>query len=252
MLYPKKLHKDESNTMNSQDIIIALKNLGSPSKAQHLQRYFKTGPGEYAEGDIFWGIPVPDIRKIASAYKNIHVHELEKLIQSPIHEVRMCALLIMIFQAKIYPKEMYDIYRAHTHSINNWDLVDLSAPMLVGDFLVHNKDVSILYELAQSNLIWERRIAIISTFAFIKKGNPEHTMNLALMLLHDAHDLIQKAVGWMLREVGKRCSQELLEDFLKDYAITMPRTTLRYALEHFPQEKRLYFLNLKKNKSTNQ
>jgi 3-methyladenine DNA glycosylase AlkD len=231
MLYPKKLHKDESNTMNSQDIIIALKNLGSPSKAQHLQRYFKTGPGEYAEGDIFWGIPVPDIRKIASAYKNIHVHELEKLIQSPIHEVRMCALLIMIFQAKTYPKEMYDIYSAHTHSIKNWDLVDVSAQMLVGDFLVHN---------------WERRIAIISTFAFIKKGNPEHTMNLALMFLHDAHDLIQKAVGWMLREVGKRCSQELLEDFLKDYAITMPRTTLRYALEHFPQEKRLYFLNLKK------
>ncbi|MFA6263237.1 MAG: DNA alkylation repair protein [Candidatus Babeliales bacterium] len=226
------------------NIMSNLKSLGSPEKAQHLKRFFKTGPGEYGEGDIFWGITVPLIRKTAREHKHLDVQQLGKMLEHEVHEVRLCALLIMVLQAKTAPDQMYNVYLKKTHCINNWDLVDLSAPTIVGNFLI-NKDCSVLYTLAQSKIVWERRIAIIATYAFIRKGEYAHTLKLAKMLINDRHDLMQKAVGWMLREVGKRCSMPTLEDFLEEHAATMPRTALRYSLEHMTPEKKHYFMHAK-------
>jgi 3-methyladenine DNA glycosylase AlkD len=225
-------------------IINDLKLLSSPEKAQHLQRFFKTGVGQYAEGDIFWGITVPLVRRTASVHKNMTAVQLDKLLEHKVHEVRLCALLIMVFQSRTSPDQMYDLYLKKTNFINNWDLVDLSAPIIVGNFLL-NKDCYILYKLAQSNILWERRIAIIATFAFIKQGHTEHTLKIAQVLMNDKHDLINKAVGWMLREIGKRCSVDILGKFLEKHAATMPRTTLRYAIEHMSDEKRKYFMQAK-------
>lgn len=227
------------------NLIDDLKKLGSPEKAKHLQYFFKTGVGQYAQGDVFWGITVPLVRSTAKTYKNIDLEQIEQLLEHEVHEVRLCALLIMVLQAKIMPKEIYHLYLKKTGFINNWDLVDLSAPQIIGSFL-HGKDCSILYELAQSNILWEKRIAIVSTFAFIKLGHYEHTLKLAEILINDKHDLIHKATGWMLREVGKRCSLEILEKFLEIHANEMPRTTLRYAVEHLSDEKRKYFMQSKK------
>jgi 3-methyladenine DNA glycosylase AlkD len=150
----------------------------------------------------------------------------------------------MVLQAKAAPGQMYNVYLKKTNCINNWDLVDLSAPTIVGNFLI-NKDCSVLYTLAQSKIVWERRIAIIATYAFIRKGDHKHTLKLAKMLINDRHDLMQKAVGWMLREVGKRCSMPILEKFLEEHAATMPRTALRYSLEHMTPEKKHYFMHAK-------
>jgi len=225
------------------NIIEELKALGSPQKAEHLQRFFKTGAGQYAEGDIFWGVTVPAMRKVAHKYKNLDVNQLKKLLSHKVHEVRLSALLIMVAKAKLEPQQMFTLYTSQTKCVNNWDLVDLSAPTIVGDFLI-GKDCAILYELARSATLWERRIAIVSTYAFIKNGQYEHTLKLATILLNDSHDLIHKAVGWMLREVGKRCSPEILEQFLEEHAGTMPRTMLRYSIEHFSPEKRKYFMRM--------
>lgn len=226
------------------DILNDLKKLGSPKKAEHLRYFFKTGAGQYAEGDVFWGVTVPLVRKIAKTYKDLGITHLEKMLEHEIHEVRLCALLIMVFQTKNMPKPMYDLYLKKTACINNWDLVDLSAPIIMGNFLI-DKDCAILYKLAQSDCLWERRIAIVSTFAFIKQGCHGHTLKIAQILMNDKHDLIHKAVGWMLREVGKRCSQSALEEFLEVHAATMPRTMLRYSIEHLPNEKRKYFMQAK-------
>jgi 3-methyladenine DNA glycosylase AlkD len=226
------------------NIMSSLKALGSPEKAQHVQRFFKTGPGEYGEGDIFWGITVPHVRKTAREHKHLDVQQLEKMLEHEVHEVRLCALLIMVFQAKTAPDRVYDLYLKKTYFINNWDLVDLSAPAIVGDFLI-NKDCSVLYTLAQSKIVWERRIAIIATYAFIRKGDHSHTLKLAQLLINDRHDLIHKAVGWMLRAVCERCSMPILEEFLEEHAATMPRTALRYSLEHMTPEKKHYFMHAK-------
>lgn len=226
------------------NLINDLQLLGSPEKAKHLQRFFKTGVGQYAEGDIFWGITVPLIRKIACTYKHLNIKELEILLELEIHELRLCALLIMVFQSKTLPEQMYDLYLKKTAFINNWDLVDLSAPIIVGNFLL-NKDCSVLYKLAQSRSLWERRIAMVATYAFIKQGQSEHALKLAQILMSDKHDLIHKAAGWMLREIGKRCSQNILINFLENYASTMPRTMLRYAIEHLTDEDRKYFMQTK-------
>jgi 3-methyladenine DNA glycosylase AlkD len=231
-------------------LINDLKTLGSPEKSAHLQRFFKTGPGQYSQGDVFWGVTVPAVRKVAITNKHLEVKQLEELIEHKVHEVRLCALLIMGLKSKNSPEQMYNLYIKKTAFINNWDLVDLSAPIIVGNFLANfsaNVDCSILYKLAESNLLWERRIAIIATFAFIKKGDYKHTLDLAKILLQDKQDLIQKAVGWMLREVGKRCSMLVLEEFLEQHAPTMPRTTLRYSIEHMPDGKRKYFMQAKKS-----
>jgi 3-methyladenine DNA glycosylase AlkD len=232
------------------DIIADLEKLGNREKAEFVQRFFKTGEGQYAQGDIFWGIPVPSVRKIARQYRNLKFEHLEKLLTHEVHEIRLCALLIMVFKSKYEPKLMYDLYLEKTIFINNWDLVDLSAAPIVGNFLINfGNDTTILYTLAKSPSLWERRVAIVATFAFIKQGVYLHTLKLAQILMHDKHDLIHKAVGWMLREVGKRCSARILETFLKKHASTMPRTMLRYAIEHMQPEKKQYFMKAKRREN---
>ncbi len=218
----------------------------SKEKAKVSQRFFKTGPGEYAEGDKFIGVQVPDTRIIARRHANLPEKEILDLLHSPIHEERLLALLILIAQfEKAGDKrrnKIYRIYLKNTTRINNWDLVDLSAPQIVGAFL-RGKDKKPLYKLAKSQIIWERRIAIISTFEFIKNQEFEEVLKISEMLLKDREDLIHKAVGWMLREAGKR-DQRTQERFLKKHAKQMPRTMLRYAIEKFPEKKRRYYLSI--------
>lgn len=225
-------------------VINDLKLLSNKQKAILVQRFFKTKDGQYAQGDVFLGITVPLVRKIAHQYKNLEIDQIEKLLEHEVHEIRLCALLIMVFKTKIAPEQIYNLYIKKTNYINNWDLVDLSAPVIIGNFLF-NKDCSFLYTLAKSLSLWERRIAIVSTFAFIKQGESNHTLKLAQILMSDKQDLIHKSVGWMLREVGKRCSVCVLENFLEEHATTMPRTMLRYALEHLSPEKKKYFMQAK-------
>lgn len=221
-----------------------------PDKAAFVARFFKTGVGEYGEGDVFLGLTVPQSRKIATFYKDLPLADIEKLLASKIHEERLIALLLLVqrFQKGdgLTKKEVYAFYLAHTQYINNWDLVDLSADKIVGEYLffqsvIASKDDA-LVKLASSQNIWKRRISIISTYAFIKHGNSAQTLQIAAILVHDTHDLIQKAVGWMLREVGKRVSQEDEEQFLQKHYHTMPRTMLRYAIERFSEEKRQGYL----------
>jgi 3-methyladenine DNA glycosylase AlkD len=226
------------------ELMSDLKSLGSKEKAVSLQRFFKTEKGQYGYGDIFWGITVPLLRKTAIKYKSLEPAELEKLLENEIHEVRLSALLIMVSKSKEFPEAMYELYVKKTRFINNWDLVDLSAPIIIGQFLL-DKDCALLYKFAKSTLLWERRIAIVATYAFIKQGQSEHTLKIAKLLMKDEHDLIHKAVGWMLREVGKRCSVSVLENFLEIHAATMPRTMLRYSLEHLEPERKKYFMRAK-------
>lgn len=222
-----------------------LHRLSNPLKAKILQRFFKTGKGEYGEGDIFLGITVPEQRRIAVKYRDLRLESLQKLLQSKIHEERLVALLILVEQYKKTDaenkKQIFDFYLQNTKYINNWDLVDLSAEKIMGDFLL-GKDKSIIYRLVKSKNIWERRIAIMTTFQFIKNNQLEHTLRVCKILLKDKHDLIQKAAGWMLREIGKR-DQKAEEEFLKKYYKTMPRTMLRYAIERFDERKRRIYLN---------
>ncbi|MBE3138289.1 MAG: DNA alkylation repair protein [Actinobacteria bacterium] len=218
----------------------------SPQKAEVLKRFFKTGKGQYGEGDIFLGVQVPDLRKIVRKYANIPLDNTLNLLRSKIHEERLIALLIMVEKTKwadeAGKETLFKKYLENTQYINNWDLVDLSADKIVGSYLFE-KPKDILYSLAVSENLWERRIAILATFDFIKKGFYEDTLKLAKILLNDRHDLIHKAVGWMLREIGKRCSQEVLEQFLLVNYKQMPRTMLRYAIERLPEDLRLQYLN---------
>lgn len=213
-------------------------------KALLLRRYFKTGPGEYAQGDIFLGVMVPALRKLSKEFKHIKVDSAVKLLKSPIHEERLLALLILILKyrgADARGKDnIYRAYLKHTKYINNWDLVDLTAKNIVGDFL-KDKDRGVLYKLAKSSSVWDRRIAVLSTFHFIGNNEFDDSIRIAKMLLFDKHDLMHKAVGWMLREVGKRdLSAE--EKFLKKHHKVMPRTMLRYAIEKFPESKRRMYM----------
>ena len=216
-----------------------IKQIENPEKAKILSRFFKTGKGEYGEGDQFLGLTVPESRKIAVKYKDLPFSETGKLLVSKIHEHRLIALLILVNNFKTGDetgqKEIYKFYLGHTKYINNWDLVDLSADKIVGAYLLHRPRKN-LYTLARSQNLWERRIAMISTYQFIKeKKEYKDTFQIAEILLLDKHDLIQKAVGWMLREVGKRASKEALVKFLSKNYKRMPRTMLRYSIEHFPQ-----------------
>ena len=210
-----------------------------------LRRFFKTGPGEYAEGDIFLGVTVPVLRKLARQFKDIELKSAVGLLRSSIHEERLLALLILILKyrgSSLKDKEkIYRIYLENTKYINNWDLVDVTAKHIVGDYL-RDKDKSVLYELARSTFLWNRRIAILSTFNFIEDHQFEETIKIAGLLLSDRHDLIHKAVGWMLREVGKR-NMKTEENFLKIHYKSMPRTMLRYAIEKFPEPKRQKYLD---------
>lgn len=213
----------------------------NPVKAKVYQRFFKTGKGQYGEGDIFLGITIPESRAIAKKYADLSFKEIQSLLKSKIHEERLIALLILVENyKKLNEEKIVNFYLENTKYINNWDLVDLSADKIIGHYLF-DKQKDILYQLAQSENLWERRIAIISTFHFIKNNQFNETLRIAEMLLKDKHDLIHKAVGWMLREIGKR-DEKALERFLKINHKLMPRTMLRYAIEKFPDEKRFNYL----------
>ena len=218
-----------------------------PERAVNSQRFFKTGPGEYGEGDQFLGITVPNTRLIAKKYIDLPLKELEELLSSPWHEERLTALHIMVYRFnksdEETQKELYEFYLMHTHRINNWDLVDTSARDIVGGYIyAHQELLPRLDQLSRSKLLWERRIAIIATFYFLGKGEPDITIMLSEALLHDTEDLIHKAVGWMLREAGKRCGEDVLLDFLNQHAYEMPRTMLRYSIEHLSESTRQKYL----------
>jgi 3-methyladenine DNA glycosylase AlkD len=218
-----------------------LRAVSSPEVAKASRWFFKTGPGQYGEGDIFMGIKVPVLRAAAKKAKDLSLAELQTLLDSEIHEERLIALLILDAQyAKTADPKIVDFYLKNTHRINNWDLVDSSAPYILGMHLLTH-DPKILYDLVKSKNLWERRIAIISTAAFIRAGHFKHTLALSELLLGDKHDLMHKAVGWMLREVGKR-DQATLEKFLTAHSSHMPRTALRYAIERFPEPLRKQYL----------
>ncbi len=214
-------------------------------QAELLQRFFKTGKGEYGEGDIFLGIKIPVQREIAKKYIGMSLPKIQKLLKSKIHEHRLVGLLMLVEKYKRTNKEdkanIFNFYLKNTKNVNNWDLVDLSAPNIVGDFL-SDKNKNVLYDLAISKNIWERRISIISTSNSIRKEEFDDALRISKILLKDTHDLIHKAVGWMLREVGKK-DIKVLEEFLKEHYKNMPRTMLRYAIERFPEEKRKKYLN---------
>ena len=219
-----------------------------PSQVEGLSRFFKTGPGQYGEGDIFLGIKVPVTRAIVKAcWKELTLSDLEDCVLNPYHEVRLAALLALVEmfshskKDRAFQKECVDFYLSHTDRINNWDLVDLSCYPLLGVWLL-DKDRSLLYDLARDGkTIWEQRIGIVSTMTFIRHGQLDDTFSIADILLHHPHDLIHKAVGWLLREAGKK-DEVALTEFLKSRHKTMPRTMLRYAIEKFPEEKRAVFL----------
>jgi len=221
-----------------------MRKLARKRHAKVLQRYFKTGPGEYGEGDQFLGIRVPQLRKLALEYAGVKWRDIETLLQSPVHEERMLALLILVRRYQqgnaIEQKRIYRLYFQSTQFINNWDLVDVSAEHIVGAFLF-GRDKEPLSRLAESADIWERRIAIMSTFYFIRQKRYSETLRLARLLLSDEEDLVHKAVGWMLREVGKR-DLRAEEKFLRQHCTEMPRTMLRYAVERFPEPKRKRYL----------
>ncbi len=232
------------DTMTVTEIHARLLKLADGQKAQFLQRFFKTGPGEYGEGDILLGIRVPDLRKLAKEYQALTALEVLPLLKSPLHEERLFALLLLVsaYAKGDGPvrKQIYELYLHNARSINNWDLVDCSAPQIVGAFLM-DKSRKPLYRLAGSESLWERRIAVLATFHFIKCNQMSDTLKIAGLLLGDKEDLIHKAAGWMLREVGKR-DLPSEEEFLKEHCRQMPRTMLRYAIERFPQQKRRMYL----------
>ena len=228
-----------------------LRKLANPKKANILQSFFKTGKGEYGEGDIFLGITVPEQRKVAVRYnlpagkvETLDFRNIQKLLNSKIHEERLVALLILVEQYKKVDEanknKIFDFYLKNTKRINNWDLVDLSAPKIVGRHLL-DKDRSILYKFARSANLWERRIAILATFWFINKLQFSDALKIGEILIKDKDDLIHKAVGWMLREIGKR-NQKVEEDFLKKNYKMMPRTMLRYAIERFNKKKKNFYM----------
>ena len=238
--------------MRANNIIGQLKRVASEEKRKVQLRFFKTGVGEYGYGDEFLGVMVPQVRAIVKeAWKDISLKEIETLLHSPYHEARLTALLLLV---KIYEecnrrpsackadcqKIIFDIYTTNCDYINNWDLVDLSAPNIVGQHLF-DKDCSLLYEFAQSNHLWKQRIAVVATLTFIRKGEFSHTYSLAKLFMDTKHDLMKKAVGWMLREAGKR-DVTRLHNLLNEYKNVMPRTMLRYAIEKFSIEERRGFM----------
>lgn len=227
-------------------VIEDLNKLATPEKAKILMRFFKTGLGEYGEGDKFLGVKVPEQRKIAKKHENLEFKELQKLLDSEIHEHRLTALVILINQFDKGNKEkIFKFYTKNLKNINNWDLVDISCPNIIGKYLyAQSRGITkkTLQELAVSKNLWERRIAIVSTFYFIRQNRFGETIELAQMLLYDEHDLIHKAVGWMLREVGKR-NEQVLERFLNKYYKIMPRTMLRYSIERLSDDKRKHYMS---------
>jgi len=230
--------------LKAQNVLDELQKLADPDIAEHSQRFFKTGPDEYGEGDQFFGIRVPVTRNVAAKFNELPLQEICRLLSSEYHEARLCALIILVNRFKKGDKKeresIYQLYLKNTRFINNWDLVDTSAHQILGSYL-QGKDREPLYELAKSEDLWERRIAVISTFYFIKNDDFETTLKIAEQLLNDNHDLIHKAVGWMLRKIGER-DMRIEEQFLQKHVHNMPRTMLRYAIEKFPEAKRKRYL----------
>ncbi len=221
--------------------------LSDPDHAKRLSGFFKTKKGQYGEGDVFLGIRVPEQRKVAKKYTKLGLNDIQELLNSKFHEYRFTALVILVSKYgkadESGKEEIFSFLLKNKSNINNWDLVDLSAPRIIGDYLV-DKGRSILYELAKSENLWERRISILATFKFIANNDFKDSLKISEILLADEHDLVHKAVGWALREIGKR-HQELEEQFLNKYAAKMPRTMLRYAIEKFKEKKRKNYLTKK-------
>lgn len=226
------------------ELIEELKGYARPEDVEKLGRFFKTGKGEYGEGDSFIGVRVPEMRKVAKGFLEMSFEHLEQLLLDKVHEYRQIALIILVDKFKRAgereKKLIFDFYMKHAEFVNNWDLVDLSAPTIVGGYLLDRKR-DILYKLARSKNLWKRRIAIVATSVFIAKGQFKDTLRIAEILLDDKHDLIHKAVGWMLREVGKK-DRKVLEKFLDKHHKQMPRTMLRYAIEKFDERKRKFYM----------
>lgn len=243
--------------MSAEQLLRELDAAAQPNHAEKLQRFFKTGPGQYAENDIFIGLTVPETRKISRNHETLTNTELMKVIASPIHEHRLAALIIMVRQYNLAEKahDLNTLNRLHQNylqavyqgNVNNWDLVDLSAEHLIGKHLLNNHAPAdpLIDSLYASEQLWERRVGILTTFAFIKAGQPKSLLLRAPRLFNDQEDLIRKAQGWMLREIGKRCGREVLTNYLDQYAAAMPRTTLSYATEHLSLSERLHYRSLK-------
>ena len=222
-------------TQINKTITQELQSLSNAEKREIFPKFFKAGKGQYGEGDRFLGVTVPNIRTIAKRHKEISLEEIRELLESEWHEVRLCSLIIMVETSKkkdeTLRQKLFDLYLSQTNHINNWDLVDLSCHHIVGEYLL-DKSRDILYQLAQNRLLWDNRIAIVSTYAFIRKGQLEDTYALSELMMHHPHDLMHKAIGWMLREAGKRDSDRLY-DYIMSHRADMPRTMLRYAIEKF-------------------
>ena len=231
--------------ITAKEISKCLQKMGDKEDARFLQGFFKTGVGQYGEGDIFLGIRVPELRKLAKEYNNLPTKEILSLLKSPYHEVRLFALISLVNAFakgdETIQKQIYNLYLTNTRYINNWDLVDLSAPNIVGAYLL-TKNRKPLYQLAKSKSLWERRIAVLATFYFIKNNQFTDSLKIAAILLQDKEDLIHKAAGWMLREVGKR-DIACAESFLQKHCQIMPRTMLRYAIERFTPAKRRKYMD---------
>jgi 3-methyladenine DNA glycosylase AlkD len=221
-----------------------LNSLGSPAKAKSSAWFFKTGKGEYGEGDMFLGVSVPEQRKIAKRHINLPLSDVQSLLKSKVHEYRFTALEMLVFKFEAVGEKdkerIFRFYLKNSHLVNNWDLVDTSAPYIVGAYLLH-RPRHVLYAYAKSKNLWQRRISIVATLAFIRDNLFSETLAISELLLADPHGLIQKAVGWMLREVGKR-DEKVLKDFLEKNHASMPRTALRYAIERFPEKIRKQYL----------
>jgi 3-methyladenine DNA glycosylase AlkD len=231
-----------------QKISQELNKLKDPYQSKNLQRFFKTGKGEYGEGDIFLGLRMAQTRGVMKRYfKEASLEGVQKLLNSKIHEYRMTGVLILVEKFKKadekFKKDIFNFYLKNTKNINNWDLVDLSAPNIVGGYLL-DKDRKILYKLSRSKSLWERRISVLATFMFIREKDFKDAIKISEILLNDTHDLIHKAVGWMLREVGKKDEKELIK-FLDKHTLQMPRTMLRYSIERLFEKKRKYYLNMR-------
>jgi len=232
--------------MIAEDFVNELNKHANKNYAMSLQRYFKTGKGEYGEGDTFIGVRVPNIRKVCKQFKTLPISEVKKLLESNVHEYRMAAVIILCNQYKKadekFRKQIYDLYilELENNKINNWDIVDVSAGRIVGEYNRFSNR-KILYQLAKSKSLWARRVAIMSTSVYIMTGEANSTIDLSTILLNDKHDLIHKAVGWMLREVGSRVDEKILTDFLEKNVADMPRVMLRYACEKLSKNQRDYF-----------
>lgn len=227
--------------MNAEEIRQLLAQHKDPERAITSARFFKTGVGEYGEGDLFWGLRVPEIRLLTRPYaKQVSLNEISRLLDDPVHECRMAGILLLVRKyqkgSEEIKEEIVEFYLRHIPKLNNWDFVDISCEAILGDYLL-SRDRSILYRLAESENLWEQRVAIVSTLAFVRQGETQDVFALAEKLLEHPHDLIRKAVGWLLREAGKRESHTL-RAFLKRYYSKISRTSLRYAIERFPEEER--------------